>query len=52
MKERQSFGIQFVCRKNKEREKNFTIFARITINGFATTVTLSNGVPIETESKM
>ena len=49
---RQSFGIQFVCRKNKEREKNFTICARITINGLATTVTLSNGVPIETVSKM
>jgi hypothetical protein len=33
MKEKQTFGIQFVGRKNREKEKHFTIFARITVNG-------------------
>ena len=44
MKERQSFGIQFVCRKNKEREKNFTIFARITINGIVSEISLKQNI--------
>jgi len=40
MKEKQTFGIHFVGRKNREKVKNFTIFARITINGAVSEISL------------
>ena len=44
MKEKQTFGIQFVGRKNREKEKNFTIFARITINGVVSEISLKQNI--------
>lgn len=44
MKEKQTFGVQFVGRKNREKVKNFTIFARITINGAVTEISLKQNI--------
>lgn len=44
MKEKQTFGVQFVGRKNREKVKNFTIFARITINGSVTEISLKQNI--------
>ena len=45
MKEKQTFGIQFVGRKNREKVKNFTLFARITINKVVSEVSLKQNIP-------
>ncbi len=44
MKEKQTFGIQFVGRKNREKVKNFTIFARIAINGVVSEISLKQNI--------
>ena len=44
MKEKQTFGVQFVGRKNREKVKNFTIFARITINGVVSEISLKQNI--------
>ncbi len=44
MIDRQTFGVQFVGRKNKEKVKNLTIFARITINGDVFEVSLKQSI--------
>lgn len=44
MKEKQTFGIQFVGRKNREKEKHFTIFARITVNGEVSEISLKQNI--------
>jgi len=44
MKEKQTFGIQFVGRKNREKVKNFTIFSRITINGVVPEISLKQNI--------
>lgn len=42
MKEKQTFGIQFVGRKNRER--NLTLFARITINSAISEISLKQNI--------
>lgn len=42
MKEKQTFGVQFVGRKN--REKNLTLFARITINSTVSEISLKQNI--------
>jgi len=42
MKEKQTFGIQFVGRKN--REKNLTLFARVTINSAISEISLKQNI--------
>ena len=44
MIDKQTFGVQFVGRKNKETVKNLTIFARITINGDVSEVSLKQSI--------
>ena len=44
MKEKQTFGVQFVGRKNREKVKSFTIFARITINGAVSEISLKQNI--------
>ena len=44
MNEKQTFGIQFVVRKNKEKETSLTIFARITINGIVSEISLKQNI--------
>lgn len=44
MKESQTFGIQFIARKNKEKETGLTIFARITINGVVSEISLKQNI--------
>ena len=44
MKEKQTFGIQFVGRKNREKIKNFTIFARITVNSAVSEISLKQNI--------
>lgn len=44
MKEKQTFGVQFVGRKNREKEKYYTFFARITINGVVSEISLKQKI--------
>ena len=42
--EKQTFGIQFVVQKNRENEKNLTLFARITINSAVSEISLKHNI--------
>ena len=44
MKEKQTFGIQFVGRKNREKGKNLTLFARITVNSSVSEISLKQNI--------
>ncbi|MFY9150496.1 MAG: Arm DNA-binding domain-containing protein [Prolixibacteraceae bacterium] len=46
MKEKQTFGIQFVGRKNRDKEKHFTIFARNIVNGEVSEISLKQNIPL------
>jgi len=44
MKEKQTFGIQLVGRINREKEKNLTLFARITVNSAVSEISLKQNI--------